>query len=250
MINSLINTDRLHPLGKLLFVMIFSIVVLLRLDLKYNTAFLIIGILLISLSGQWFIIFKKFIKPALLMVVSLSLMYAFLSRIPGEVLFIYWPWGTYISNQTAPMCFAVVARIMSLLSCSGWFLMTTTAEQLGAELHRIKVPYSIVFVIELTIEFMQRMRNEWRAVLEGYYSRGMTFKEGNLLQKLRDKGRVARTFMVYALLRANDMSQSAEARGFGMRVRHTSLDEVSWSIRDIFSLAGIGVVVMLAWMLY
>jgi energy-coupling factor transport system permease protein len=80
---------------------------------------------------------------------------------------------------------------------------------------------------------------DWKTVLEAYWSKGVDVNQGSLIRRLRNYVAVAIPLVVITLNKVKDVDFAAESRGFklGMKGR-TYIDRFQWRPIDLFIIAG------------
>lgn len=142
---------------------------------------------------------------------------------------------------------SLVARLLALQTVAFTVALTTTSPDLFAALDTLRVPRPISFASAMTLQLVPILRREVGIVLTAQRSRGL--RAGGPVALVRALVPV----MVASVERVEQVSISLESRGFGSRIRRTSVRRIAFGPRERFlALAGVaagiaGVAAGLAW---
>lgn len=133
---------------KFLFFITLSSLPLLSHNLRINLLVLVVVAMLILRSGYYYRSLSS-IKLLLLSFCSFMLIWILFSKVEGKFVYVIFPWGTRISEQTVP--FALSAAIRWILICQAgiFFLVATSQNEVIDALVSVHAPHQ--FVLSLTI---------------------------------------------------------------------------------------------------
>ncbi|MEZ5065712.1 MAG: energy-coupling factor transporter transmembrane component T [bacterium] len=142
----------------------------------------------------------------------------------------------------------LVARLLGMM---GWaVVLTTTTEpirladglaRLFGWLERLRVPVrDLALVLTLALRFLPTVLEEAERIVTAQRARGARF-EGNPLKRARALLPLAVPLFVGCLRRADTLALAMEARGFGRGPR-TQLDPLAFGARDLWTLAGLSLI--------
>lgn len=220
-------------LSKLLLVAAISFAALAILDFTINLLILIFTVVLMFTAkvplknlGNWLYGFT-------FMLTFLTSIYILLSKIPGETIYFTFPWGTYLTENTVPRALSVVFRIWSMIFAALIFLSTTTDTDIIASMAKIRIPYTFSFMISLALRSIQMFVEDWRAIIDAYYSRGADVNRGSIIKKLRNYVSLFVPILVITINKVREIDYAAESRGFRLGIRKRSyIDTFNWSKYD------------------
>jgi energy-coupling factor transport system permease protein len=230
--NSIIH--KLNPLPKFLLaggVLIFSFST--RNPALLGAGFLV-GLLFVTLAGIW----KQYMRVmAILFPVSLTLVV--LQSIapafpqPWTPIVGFGPFTIYQEGIYSGI--SMLARIMVMTVFALTAIMTSHPSDLFTSLQKIGMPYTLNFILSMTLQLIPILQNEFAVVLSAQKSRGM---------KGTGFGAVLPSMVpvfVGAIERVQQLSISLESRAFGSTGVKTSYRNVRLTAKDIifiiFSLA-------------
>ena len=131
----------------------------------------------------------------------------------------------------------LVVMLSTLLTIS-----TSTIEiNLGLEwvlgpLKLIKVPVAeIAMMFSLTLRFIPTLLIETNKIMKAQASRGIDFNEGNFVQKVKQVVTLLIPMFFISIVRAEDLANAMEARGYVIGEPRTNIDELRFRARDYIS---------------
>lgn len=114
----------------------------------------------------------------------------------------------------------IAARLLVIAAVAAWFAATTDAEAFEVSLARLGVPWTLAFVLSLTVRLVPELRARYRAVEDAQRSRGLTF-EGGPLRRVRSRRPVLFPFFVAVIRYGYELGDALAVRGFGRAERRT-----------------------------
>ncbi len=240
-----------NAISKLTLVLAVSVAALSILDFGFNLVILLFTTALLFVARVPLKNLRMWLYGFAFMLIFLTIMYTLLSRVPGQVIYFTFPWGTFISENTMTRALSVAFRIWSMIFVALMFLSTTTDTDVILALAKLRLPYTLCFLVSLSLRSVLIFSDDWRTILEAYWSKGVDVDKGGLVRRLRNYVSVTIPLIVITLNKVKEVDFAAESRGFrlGMRGR-TYIDEFQWNPADVFITAGsvlaIAVVAVLA----
>jgi energy-coupling factor transporter transmembrane protein EcfT len=141
----------------------------------------------------------------------------------------------------------ICTRLVLLTGVFALFFSTTTSRELGLALEKLRVPYRYAFSLGLAFQSLGLLDDEWRAIREAQFSRGVHPEISSLrrfFSQIGDLVSLTIPAIVLTTKRAWAITESAYARGFDSPHR-TSYRMLVFSRLDIFLMAGTAVVIIL-----
>lgn len=136
----------------------------------------------------------------------------------------------------------IAGRLLVLAAVAAWFAATTGAEAFEAALARLGVPWTLAFVISLTLRLVPELRTRYHTIEEAQRSRGLEY-EGGPLARARARIPVFIPFFVAVIRYGYELGEALEVRGFGRAERRTSQVTLAFGRTDaLFVAVGVAVV--------
>ncbi len=134
----------------------------------------------------------------------------------------------------------IAGRLLVLAAVAAWFATTTGAEAFEAALTRVGVPWTLAFVISLTLRLAPELRARYHTIEEAQRSRGLEY-DGGPLARARARIPVFMPFFVAVIRYGYELGEALEIRDFGRAGRRTSQVTLSFGRTDALF---VGVVVV------
>lgn len=135
----------------------------------------------------------------------------------------------------------IAGRLLVIAAVAAWFAATTDAEAFEAALARLGVPWTLAFVISLTVRLGPELRTRYRTIEEAQRSRGLEY-EGGPFARARARMPVFIPFFVAVVRYGYELGEALEVRGFGRADRRTSQVALAFGPADaLFSLFAVAV---------
>lgn len=230
---------RVHPLPKMIWVVLYVVVAFMTQNIIVLYDMAVLALLLGVIGG----VVKPLLKAAFIIVPIGSSLLALQLMAPA----VEQPW-TQIA-QLGPITLyedglyyglVLLGRIVACLLMALVVVMTTHPSDLFTTLAKLKVPYTLNFMMAMTLQLIPVFQREVGIILSAQKSRGM---KGNGFQA------VLPSFVpvfVGAIERVQQLSISLESRGFGSAGHKTSYRQVRGKASDWFlALLAIGVAALL-----
>jgi energy-coupling factor transport system permease protein len=166
----------------------------------------------------------------------------------GAVIWSVEPAGLPVRLTTGGIEASVViaARLIVIAATAAWFAATTTAEAFEVALVRLGVPWTLAFMLSLTLRLVPELRSRYRSVEEAQQSRGLVY-EGGPIKRARARLPVFIPFFVAIIRYGYELGEALEVRGFGSSDRRTYQVTLSFGGFDaLFTALSAGVLVAFA----
>jgi energy-coupling factor transport system permease protein len=240
-----------NAVSKLALVLAVSVAALSILDFVFNLIILLFATVLLFVARVPLRNLRMWLYGFAFMLIFLTTMYTLLSRVPGDVIYFRFAWGTFISENTMRRALSVAFRIWSMIFVALIFLSTTTDTDVILALAKLRLPFTLCFLFSLSLRSVLIFSDDWRTILEAYWSRGVDVNKGSLIQRLSNYVSVVIPLIVITLNKVKEVDFAAESRGFKLGVRNrTYIDRFRWTSADSFITAGsvlaIAIVLVLA----
>lgn len=235
------NSPFLHinAVSKLALVLAVSVAALSILDFGFNLIILLFTTVLLFVARVPMRNLKMWLYGFAFMLIFLTTMYTLLSRVPGDVIYFTFPWGTFISENTLTRALSVAFRIWSMIFVALVFLSTTTDTDVILALAKLRIPYTFCFLLSLSLRSVLIFSDDWRTILEAYWSKGVDVNKGGLIQRLRNYVSVTIPLIVITLNKVKEVDFAAESRGFKLGIKtRTYIDKFQWNAADLLITAG------------
>ncbi len=216
---------RVHPLPKMIWVVLYVVVAFMTQNIIVLYGMALLALLLGIIGG----VVKPLLKAAFIIVPIGSSLLALQLMAPA----VEQPW-TQIA-QLGPITLyedglyyglVLLGRIVACLLMALVVVMTTHPSDLFTTLSKLKVPYTLNFMMAMTLQLIPVFQREVGIILSAQKSRGM---KGNGFQA------VLPSFVpvfVGAIERVQQLSISLESRGFGSAGHKTSYRQVRGKASD------------------
>lgn len=137
----------------------------------------------------------------------------------------------------------IAARLLVIAGVAAWFAASTDAEALEVALARLGVPWTLAFVLSLTVRLVPELRSRYRTIEEAQRARGLSF-EGGPLARARARLPVFIPFFVAVVRYGYDLGEALQVRDFGRADRRTYQLTLSFGRTDaLFALFAAAVLV-------
>ncbi len=133
--------------------------------------------------------------------------------------------------------FAAAYRLIALLASFSIFFLTTTPEELGIALTRLRVPYIYTFAFISAIRFAPVLAQELQSILDAQRSRGLELDKGGPIARVKRYIPVLVPLLVSVLRRSYELAEAMEVKCFGARKERTYLKTLQLKRRDYIALA-------------
>ena len=214
---------RLDPRAKLLISITFLLITLIYVEVTVMTIIVAAEAFLAAISGtmrRWI----KTVYGSIPFIAAVFLMnYLVRMLIPGQ------PPTQIILYES----FAAAYRLIALLASFSIFFLTTTPEEIGMTLTKLRIPYMYVFAFISAIRFTPILAEELQTIMDSQRSRGLELDKGNPLTRLRRYIPILVPLIVNVLRRSYELAEAMEVKCFGASKKRTYLKELKLRPKDL-----------------
>ncbi len=140
--------------------------------------------------------------------------------------------GQSINLQSIYEALQLAYRLVAFLASFSIFFLTTTPEELGMALTKMKVPYMYTFAFISAIRFTPILAEELQSIVDAQKSRGLELEKGNIISRLRRYIPILVPLMVNVLRRSYELAEAIEVKCFGAKKNRTYLRELKMKLKD------------------
>ena len=145
--------------------------------------------------------------------------------------------GQSLSFQSIYESLRLAYRLVAFLASFSIFFLTTTPEELGMALTKMKVPYMYTFAFISAIRFTPILAEELQSIVDAQKSRGLELEKGNIITRLRRYIPILVPLMVNVLRRSYELAEAIEVKCFGAKKNRTYLKELKMTTKDWITLS-------------
>lgn len=128
--------------------------------------------------------------------------------------------------------FAASYRLIAFLASFSIFFLTTTPEELGMTLTKLRVPYTYTFAFISAIRFTPVLAEELQTIMDAQRARGLELDKGGPLAKIRKYIPILVPLIVNVLRRSYELAEAMEVKCFGASKKRTFLKELKMTPKD------------------
>lgn len=229
---------KLDPRSKLIFVFLYIVALFLSKFLVSYGLMLLVLLVGILLSGIHFSVFRKGLKPVLIIIIFTAIMNLFMTR-GGDVLFSY---GIIqITENGAWHAFFMMARIILLLLSTLLLTYTTSPlmltdglDHLMHPLKALKVPvHDFTMIMSIALRFIPTLIQETDKIISAQKARGADFESGNLIQRAKALVPILIPLFVSAFRRADELSVAMDCRCYNDGNHRTRMRQLKYQGKDL-----------------
>ena len=229
---------RFDPRAKLIFIFFFVVAIFIANSLITYATVLTVLILGIALSTVRFSVFRRGLKPIMIIVVFTAVMNLFFSQ-GGDTLV---SWGIlHITTGGVRQAFYMLLRIIMLLLSTLLLTYTTSPlmltdgmEHLMRPLKALKVPvHDFTMIMGIALRFIPTLIQETDKIISAQKARGADFESGNILRRAKALIPILIPLFVSAFRRAEELSIAMDCRCYTGNGQRTRLRELQYAPRDI-----------------
>lgn len=229
---------RLDPRSKLLFVIVFAILVFMANNpATYATlaVFVIATVIAAQIPLSYIL---KGLKPVWYLLIFTALLHILMTK--GGTVYVKWGWFT-IEQQGILQAIYISLRLGLLVLISSLLTLTTSPidltdglERLLSPFRRVKLPvHEIAMMLSIALRFIPTLLEETEKIMKAQMSRGADFESGGLIKRAKSLIPVVIPLFISAFRRAEDLALAMEARGYRGGVGRTKLRQLHLTSRDL-----------------
>lgn len=205
-------------------------------------------IILLRLSKLKFSYIIKSLKPMVLMMSFLMIINIFMIR-QGDIIFSYGFLNIYSGGIVQTLYILVrlilIVTLTTILTATTKPLdLTLGLEYLFKPLKRFGFPaHEVSMMISISLRFIPTLLEETQRIMKAQESRGVDFKEGKLMEKIKAIVSLIVPLFISAFQRAEDLANAMESRGYNPEKRRTRYKQLKWRFEDtVASIILVGIV--------
>lgn len=228
---------RLDSRTKLLATILYLIILFFANNWQTYLVLILFAGLSIYLTNIPYGYFFRGVRPMIWLLVFTALLQVFFS--PGSTM--YFQWGIiYISKEGIINGIFIFLRFILLTVMSTVLTLTTESLNLTDAIEYFLKPltllnisiHELTLMLALAIRFVPTMIDEADVIINAQRSRGVSFNEGSLMQRLRNLVPLLIPLFISSYDRAPQLATAMEARGYRGGVNRTKYRELSWDKWD------------------
>lgn len=242
---------RLDSRAKFLATILYLIILFFANNWQTYLVLISFAALSIYLTKIPYTYFLRGVRPMIWLLVFTALLQVFFS--PGSTM--YFQWGIiYISKEGIINGIFVFLRFILITFMSTILTLTTESLDLTDAIEYFLKPltllnisiHELTLMLALAIRFVPTMVDEADVIMNAQRSRGVSFNEGTLMQRLRNLVPLLIPLFIISYDRAPQLATAMEARGYRGGENRTKYRELSWDKWDtiiMFSFIGLFTVI-------
>lgn len=217
---------KLDPRVKLLISLLLMATAMMYIEVTIITILVVIEAILAGIAKAFSRWVKTVYGAAPLIAFVFIANFLFKLSLPGQIL----------NLQSIYEALQLAYRLVAFLASFSIFFLTTTPEELGMALTKMKVPYMYTFAFISAIRFTPILAEELQSIIDAQKSRGLELEKGNILSRLRKYVPILVPLMVNVLRRSYELAEAIEVKCFGARKNRTYLRELKMKLEDWIAL--------------
>lgn len=228
---------RLDSRAKLLGAILYIVILFFANNWQTYLVLILFAGLSIYLTNIPYGYFFRGVRPMIWLLVFTALLQVFFS--PGSTM--YFQWGIlYISKEGIINGIFIFLRFILLTVMSTVLTLTTESLNLTDAIEYFLKPltllnisiHELTLMLALAIRFVPTMIDEADVIINAQRSRGVSFNEGSLMQRLRNLVPLLIPLFISSYDRAPQLATAMEARGYRGGEKRTKYRELSWDKWD------------------
>ena len=140
--------------------------------------------------------------------------------------------GVYYDPVILYRSFAASYRLIAFLASFSIFFLTTTPEELGMTLTKLRIPYMYSFAFISAIRFTPILAEELQSIMDAQRSRGLELDKDGPISRIRRYIPILVPLIVNVLRRSYDLAEAMEVKCFGASKKRTFLKELKMNAKD------------------
>lgn len=230
---------RLDPRVKI-FISIITSLIALTFNHPLITVTLFLSIVLLSFVAK---VQKEFLRrmlPMLPVALSAFILWTLFFRFSTQetlqdILFKY---GSITIDRTSILyAIAMSFRVLTVLGIPLVFFATTTFNALSLTLVKLKVPYTVAFIISLSLRFIDYGLEEMNIIKDAQVSRGLRLKTRAMIERPQNIIVLLKPLMEKFMSFQEYLAISMDLRAFGAMPTRTFCIEIKMRLQDYLVLA-------------
>lgn len=198
--------------------------------------------------------FWRGIRPMIWLITFTALLQILFTPSPNEIFSL----GLIaISRRGIERGLLIFMRFILIIVISTLLTLTTEALELAdaiefflQPLNKIKFPVAeTTMMLSISLRFVPTMVDEAEVIMNAQKSRGVSFDEGPLLQRIRSFVPILVPLFINSYDRAPQLATAMEARGYQGGENRTKYREFHWEKSDTLSILGLGLLIATVYVL-
>ncbi|MDF2838656.1 MAG: transporter [Evtepia sp.] len=233
---------KLDPRSKLVFIFLYIVALFLASFLISYGVMILVLMVGILLSGIRFSVFRKGLKPVVIIILFTAIMNLLVTR-GGEVLFSY---GILqITENGAWHAFFMMLRIILLLMSTLLLTYTTSPlmltdglDRLMSPLKALKLPvHDFTMIMSIALRFIPTLIQETDKIISAQKARGADFESGHIIARAKALIPILIPLFISAFRRADELSIAMDCRCYNDGNHRTRLRQLKYHRRDFVLIA-------------
>jgi energy-coupling factor transport system permease protein len=123
-------------------------------------------------------------------------------------------------------------RFVVLMVSSTIFSLTTNPRDFLLSMRRLRVPFTLIFLVNIALRFIPDIRDQAKEVMLGQATRGLELEKGSVVTKLRAFMPLLLPLLITYLLMARTSAVALETRAFRYKKERTYMRSLKLSKTD------------------
>jgi len=205
--------SRLASPTKIFYPLFFSVIILLVQNIYVNALILVVvSAILFGVVKPGIQTVKMFTIGWVLLSISMTLFYLVLSDIPGTVVYQIGP--LQISDRAAYLLTVMLLRFLSMFYMSAILLTSINQGDILSTAEWLRFPWAVSFMLALGFRSMIWFLEDMSTTTEALQSRGMDFKKGGPIRRLRNYLSMFVPLISLSIRRIPVITYAVESRAF------------------------------------
>lgn len=245
---------RLNPSVKIIFTMLYIVILFLIKGLVPYIIFTVCTAALILLSAVPVKMILRGIRPMLWIFIFTAVLNIFMT--PGEAVWSLPVFSLTLKITREGLLFAALMVIRLLYLAAGTSLLTLTTsplqltdgiEKLLKPLRKIKVPsHEIAMMMTIALRFIPTLAEETDKIVKAQKARGADFETGNIIRRAKAMVPILVPLFISAFRRADELATAMEARCYNggdnrTKMKETHIGAIDFKAGVIFALCAAAV---------
>jgi energy-coupling factor transport system permease protein len=220
---------RLHPMTKLLGLLLLFIAAFAFNDPRYMAPFVVAAVVLFGVARVWDNLRRALWFVLLFFALSVLLWTLFLRDVEPT-----WHWGPFSASLTSLQYGTAVGLRMVFLILTGMlFLSTTTVEDAAYAMRQLRFPEMMLLSFTLAFRLVPSFTRSALAAADAQRSRGLELDRGGPITRLRRYVPLMVPVLARGLRGADDLTRALETRGVSATRRRTHLKVYASGLADL-----------------
>ncbi len=229
---------RLDPRSKLVFTVLFAVLVFLANNpYSYGILLLFIG-LAVAFSGISARYILNGLKPVWWLIVFTVIVHLLTTK--GGAVYFRWGWFS-VEEEGVRQAIYMSIRLTLLVLVSSLLTLTTSPmdltdgmERLFKPLKKLRVPvHEIALMLSIALRFIPTLLEETDKIMKAQMARGADFETGSILKRAKNMLPIVIPLFISAFRRAEELALAMEARGYRGGDHRTRLRQLQFSKHDV-----------------